>query len=137
YEGPKGEAIAPQGPYLVSLPKASSFLAKLVKEGWGNSWGLFLTSAAPFADVRKHFRHFLEVRLPDNKVVLFRFYDPRVLRIFLPTCTREETAEFFGPIRSFLMEANVPDLLLRFTPEARGARQESVPTAVPAPIPVD
>jgi hypothetical protein len=34
----------------------------------------------------------------------FRFYDPRVLRIFLPTCDQDQLLTFFGRIRSFWTE---------------------------------
>jgi len=40
-----------------------------------------------------------------GKDMYFRFYDPRVLRVFLPTCTPEELSDFFGPIAGFLIES--------------------------------
>ena len=64
--------------------------------------------------MRRHLRHFLEVQLPDGKQVYFRFYDPRVLRVFLPTCTADEINQFFGPIKQYLMEDEKPDKLLQF-----------------------
>ncbi|MBM3993075.1 MAG: DUF4123 domain-containing protein [Planctomycetes bacterium] len=106
YEGPQGEALAPHGPYLVYLPKDSPFLAMLMRDGWGNSWGVYLTSPAPFAEVRRHLRRFLEVQLPTGKVVLFRFYDPRVLRNFVPTCSDADAMHFLGPIDRFIIEAD-------------------------------
>ncbi|MBI1791635.1 MAG: DUF4123 domain-containing protein [Acidobacteria bacterium] len=95
YEGEESEALAEAAPYLVRLPKRSRLLEALVKECWGKSWGVYLTSAAPFAEVRKHFRHFLMVKTEDGKDYYFRFYDPRVLRVFLPVCTKEEVEQFF------------------------------------------
>src|SRR5205085_9278603 len=59
YEGPKGEDLAAAAPYLVSLPRGSAFVESLVREGWGDSWGIYLTSKESFKEVRKHFRHFL------------------------------------------------------------------------------
>ena len=35
-------------------------------------------------------------------------HDPRVLRVFLPTCTPDELSDFFGPIGSFLVESDQP-----------------------------
>jgi hypothetical protein len=46
---------------------------------------------------------------------VFRFYDPRVLRRFLPLCTSDELRRFFGPIESFLIETAEADALIRFT----------------------
>src|SRR5262249_7166305 len=51
YEGPKGEALAEVGPFLVGLPKRAPFLETLVREGWGNSWGVYLTCPVPFRDL--------------------------------------------------------------------------------------
>ena len=103
YEGADDE-IADWGPWLVRLPPTSPLLKSLVAEGWGQSWGIYLTCDRPFAEVRKHLRRFLTVKLPDGDQVLFRFYDPRVIRVFLTSCTPEETTEFFGPISEFLLE---------------------------------
>jgi hypothetical protein len=123
YEGAEGEKLSAVAPYLVRLPKDSPLLEVLARAGWGKSWGAFLTSDSPFADVRRHLRHFLMVKLPDGKQVYFRFYDPRVLRVYLPTCTADETRTFFGPIKCFLMEGEKPEAALRFAPGARGVQQ--------------
>lgn len=104
YEGIEGQAMADAAPYLVRLTPESPLLETLVRRGWGDSWGIYLTSLAPFAEVRKHFRRFLLVKLADGEEVYFRYYDPRVLRVFLPTCTPQEAAQFFGPIVGFLAE---------------------------------
>ena len=105
YEGTKGDKLMAFAPYLVILPKNSDFLETLVKEGWGKSWGVYLTSDRPFAEVRKHLRHFLMVDLAGEQVY-FRFYDPRVLRVFLPTCTPKEAIDFLGPIQRYLLEGD-------------------------------
>jgi hypothetical protein len=124
YEGTKGEELADFAPYLVEVSPDSPLLETMVREGWGQSWGVYLTCPQPFAEVRKHFRRFLLVKSEeDGRTLYFRFYDPRVLRIFLPTCTPAEAVEFFGPIREFLMEAADPATLIRFTPGERGAKQ--------------
>jgi hypothetical protein len=119
YEGPKGEQLAAAAPYLVRLPPGSPVLQPLIQQGWGNSWGVYLTSGQPFAEVRRHLRHFLLVQLPDGKEYYFRFYDPRVLRVYLPTCTPEESKQFFGPIGSYLVEAEEPRAVLQFRREGR------------------
>lgn len=36
--------------------------------------------------------------------MLFRFYDPRVLRLYLPTCTSTELEQVFGPVGTFFTE---------------------------------
>lgn len=114
YEGEKARELAPYAPYLVELPGDSPLAGDLAAQAFGKSYCVFLTAGASFDEVRKHFRHFLMVETEDGKEVYFRFYDPRVLRVFLPTCTPEEARRFFGPIRSFWVEAREPGTLSRF-----------------------
>ncbi|MDR3618419.1 MAG: DUF4123 domain-containing protein [Paludisphaera borealis] len=122
YDGPQTAELAFVAPYLIALPKASPFLERLVREGWGESWGVYLTCAQPFEAVRKHLRRFLTVELEGGKKVLFRYYDPRVLRIFLPTCNSNECTEFFGPIARYLVEADSQDLAFEFASDGAGTR---------------
>jgi hypothetical protein len=48
-----------------------------------------------------------------NRLV-FRYYDPRVLRVYLPTCTASELRRVFGPIECFWMESGDPEELFKF-----------------------
>lgn len=125
HEGPQAAELAFVAPYLIALPKASPFLARLVREGWGESWGVYLTSEQPFETVRKHLRRFLTVELEGGKSVLFRFYDPRVLRLFPTTCTPQERAEFFGPISRYFVEADSQGVALEFAADRAEARVHS------------
>jgi len=124
YEGVQAEVLADCAPYLVSLP-LDSFLEGLVREAWGQSWGIYLTSREPFREVRKHFRHFLLVKRESGEELYFRFYDPRVLRVFLPTCSPAQAIEFFGPVSHYVVEAEPPDTLLKFTNTPQGPRRET------------
>lgn len=55
--------------------------------------------------LRKHFRRFTRVQFEDDgRIVIFRFFDPGVLRTFLSSCTSAELETFFGPIRFFVTE---------------------------------
>jgi uncharacterized protein DUF4123 len=49
---------------------------------------------------------------PDVNPVYFRYYDPRVLRVFLPTCNTQELAAVFGPVKSFVLEDDDPNTML-------------------------
>ena len=44
----------------------------------------------------------------------FRFYDPRILRAFLPACTSDELRSFFGPVQRFYSPTGGNDGLLAF-----------------------
>ena len=126
YEGAQGAQLAHFAPYLVRVPQESALLDTLVHQAWSKSWGVFLTSDTPLKDLRTHFRHFLTVKLPDGQQVYFRYYDPRVLRLFLPTCLPEETNQFFGPVKHFLIEADDPATALHFTRGPNGAAQKQL-----------
>lgn len=120
YEGTQGEVLAEVAPYLVALPPQSRLLRTLVLEGWGRSWGVFLRCELSLGEVCRHLRQFLMVQNPRGVPLYFRFYDPRVLRAFLSTCTSQEALQFFGPIRAFYLEGSSPQELLRFRSAADG-----------------
>jgi hypothetical protein len=108
YEGKSKIDLAAVGPYLFHLNTGSGLLEWFSSEGWGNSWGVFIHTPIPFQELYRHCRRFLLVRTEDQQELYFRFYDPRVLRIFLPTCSREQLKEFFGPITYFIVEDQDP-----------------------------
>ncbi len=126
YDGAAGAQLTHFAPYLVRIPPKSPLLDTLVKQAWAKSWGVYVTCGQPLKDLRTHFRHFLTVKLPDGKQVNFRYYDPRVLRLFLPTCNVDEVAQFFGPVKHFLVEAEDPNLALHFTRGAKGAEKKEL-----------
>ena len=106
--------MAEVAPYLVRLEPDSPFALNVLEQGWGKHWGIFATSEAGIRDLRQHFRRFLTVFDPAGKALLFRYYDPRVLRSYLPTCNPEEVTMLFGPVTAFFAEADQPSTLLRF-----------------------
>lgn len=114
YEGSKAVELEDFAPYLVAVDASPTLLQLALQQGWGQSWGIYLSSTEPLSSVRKHLRRFLMVDLPEGQSVYFRFYDPRVLRSFLPTLNKEERADFFGPIDCFLMESDATSDLLIF-----------------------
>jgi pSer/pThr/pTyr-binding forkhead associated (FHA) protein len=104
YEGVKGEALAMQAPYLVRLPAESRLLEQLVLEGWSRRWGIYLTCQRPFDEVRTQLRRSLMVTNDQTgERMYFRFYDPRMLRLFLPTCGVRQKEQLFGEIEAFLV----------------------------------
>lgn len=105
YRGDAAVTMAEVAPYLVQLERASVFTSWVLEEGWGNSWGVFMNAVVPMETLRNHFRRFVYVQLPDGRTVYFRFYDPRVLRAYLPTCTPEELETIFGPVERYVMES--------------------------------
>jgi hypothetical protein len=105
YDGVEGETMAHVAPYLIRLPAGSRLLGALVREGWGSRWGVYLTSPLPFTEVRRHLRRFLMVELEESgDRMYFRFYDPRTLMTFIPSCSPRQAQEFFGSASAFFFE---------------------------------
>lgn len=129
FEGEAAHKLMAFAPYLVFFAAESKLLATLLEAGWGKSWGVYFTSAAGFMDIHGHLREMLVAEDEEGATMLFRYYDPRVLRLYLPTCTQVEIARFFGPIIRFLVEDESPDGLLHFAPAGQGLRRDAVSLA--------
>lgn len=104
YKGHLPLVLVEAAPYLVELKPKSRFAEWLAAQGWGNSWGIFFTARHDLFDVVSHFRRFILVEDEERNTLYFRFYDPRVMRVYLPTCTRDELKMIFGPARHIIME---------------------------------
>ena len=121
YDGARGGELADVAPHLLELPPDEDLLRLIVEESWGDSWGVFLRcDGVDLRELRRHLRRFLRVRDEAGKTLLFRWYDPRVLRAFLPACTAAEAAQFFGPVEAFMVEGWEGESFLRIERAADG-----------------
>ncbi|MGA9669927.1 MAG: DUF4123 domain-containing protein [Terracidiphilus sp.] len=118
YEGEQSVDLAPSGPYLAEIQQGGRLIPFLVKVGWGKSWGVFLSSKLGFVETRNHLRHFLMADIEGGQRVIFRFYDPRVMRILIPTCDAGQRTEFFGQIQHFFVESESETIVNRYSLEA-------------------
>ncbi len=142
YRGTSSEKLAAVAPYIFQFGWNSHFANWLMKKGWGHSWGVLLKSSYPLSELHKHFRKFLKVQTEAGQSLYFRFYDPRVLRIFLPTCDTAQLREFFGPIDYFIMEDEDPAIAIRYWHENGFLKTDRQPVAEliealeePSPLP--
>jgi hypothetical protein len=133
YRGELGQDLAEAAPYLIKLRRQSPLTEWMLSEGWGQHWGIFASSPLGLEALRRHFRGFLRVKNPQGKILYFRYYDPRVLRAYLPTCNRAETRTVFGPVTRYLVEAAEPGTAIEFVTDPATARpsQRNVPLATP------
>ena len=120
-------------PYLVRLYPDRPVTRWLIEEGWGSAWGVFCATDIDIDGLRLHFKKLLWVKDESGRKLYFRFYDPRVLRSFLPICTRDQREQIFGPIAMFRLEDDDGQLL---TETAAPTRRPAKPAPVPGALPV-
>lgn len=126
HRGKKAEELAWVAPYLVQLEREDDFTQWLCDDGWGNSQCIFMRSSASLDELKRHFRRYLTVYDEEGKSYFFRFYDPRVMRVYLPTCNDEEIKTVFGEVESFMLEEEDPGVLLRFLRAGQALQREEV-----------
>lgn len=93
--------------YVTRISRFSRVCDWLATEGWGRNWGFFAMCKAgtDFDEVLRHFRELMQVRLPDGRIVFFRFFDPRVWRPFLPSCDAPQLKQLFAQPVSYGCES--------------------------------
>lgn len=103
FSGDLAEPLAHVGPCLAVIGEPSAFVQKWL-EHLGSHAGVLFESAAHFEAVYAHLRSVFVATDEEGQEYFFRFYDPRVLRTFLPTCREDELREFFGPVERWIVE---------------------------------
>ncbi|MBX3265630.1 MAG: DUF4123 domain-containing protein [Acidobacteria bacterium] len=102
-------------PYVVGLIPGTPFVDWLLAEYFGKHWGIFVQSRRSLKEMRFQFRRLLTVMNEAGDPMIFRFYDPRVLNRFLPTCNPEELETFFGSVENYLTEDMEKNLMVRYS----------------------
>lgn len=114
YQGETADNLADVAPYLIRLEADTPFVRWLTIENWGKSWGVFLRASDDFQAVRRRMRRFTVAATENGQTIMFRFYDPRVLRLFLPIGEPDQLAALFTDIDFFLMEDENAEGLISF-----------------------
>lgn len=115
FRGATPDDLATVAPYLFKLSKEAHFTRWLISHGWTNSWSIFLRSTASLKQLRNHFRKFLMIYGEGGKPLYFRYYDPRVFRVFLPTCDEKQLEIIYGPVNRYFIEGEKSNELLEYT----------------------
>ncbi|WP_456024662.1 DUF4123 domain-containing protein [Pseudomonas protegens] len=134
YAGELAPSLSAAAPYLLHVDPQQPYTWRVFEEGWGQSWGIFVVVPAQVSldELRSHFRTLLRVTDPDGNLLVFRFYDPRVLRVYLPTCTAQERAAIFGPASKLIAETSTGHSLIVYPADPAGgpaARVSGWPSA--------
>jgi hypothetical protein len=114
YAGELAPEVESNAPHLVKLEQGDRGSKDLVRKAWGNSWAIFAEYRGHVSDLRRHFRRLLVAKDHMGRKLLFRYYDPRVFRAYLPTCNAEELGTVFGPAHAFWVESPDTGEALRF-----------------------
>ena len=113
FRGELEPELAQTAPYLVLLKPKTAF-TNWILSGFGRHWGIYAESRSSMMEMRKHFRKFIMVYDRAGKPLYFRYYDPRVLRTYLPNCNSEKTQTIFGPVIKYYMEGEEDGSLMCF-----------------------
>ena len=137
YRGKLPAALEDAAPWLLRLVPGHPCIEDFFARAWDRSWGILLSSTAPSWELRRHLRRFLRVRTEEGRILAFRYYDPRVLRVYLPTCTPAEIRELFGPVSCMVAEGENAGAAHVFRPTQEGldARMLLLPRPQPLAAP--
>lgn len=131
YSGDLPSDLKLAAPYLVSLDPEDRTTQYILKRGWGNNWGIFLRSTSSMGTLRRHLKGLLMVKDPRGRRLLFRYYDPRVLRVYLPTCWPNELEQVFGPVKAYLVEGAESGTMINYRLDDRGLVEKVVRLEAP------
>ena len=92
-------------PHLVELTPDDPLTQLWRGEGWGRSWGLWIEARSDLFTIWRRMRHFTQAKLPSGEgPVLFRFWDPRVFRVYMPLVEPEELAPWYEALDAYVAE---------------------------------
>ncbi len=118
FSGKLPRVLAMAAPYLVELLPDAGYTRNLINDGFGKAWGIFASSGIGMEELRKHFKTFLKVKdKSTGRSLYFRFFDPRVLRVYLPTCNSYELKHVLDPLAFCFAENEDGRKLLRYCVE--------------------
>jgi hypothetical protein len=127
FAGPLVPELEVAAPYLVRLEYQGAKTRRFITDAWGKHWGVLLRTTMSEGALLSHLRDLVTVRGPGGQTLLFRYYDPRVLRAFLPTCSEDQLQTVFGGIECFWMEDAKPGVLMNTALDRKALVVRSVP----------
>lgn len=108
FHGAMAPALGDVAPYLVPIDPDSGYL-----ENWarrlGSNAGILPATSVDLERLATHLREIFVVTDKGGQEFFFRFYDPRVLRAYLSTCTPQDLGALFGPLRALVVETASAD----------------------------
>ncbi|HMO74209.1 MAG TPA: DUF4123 domain-containing protein [Sphingopyxis sp.] len=130
YSGDYDEQTRAALPWLVRVDVDEPFAETWRNHESGRFWGIICHSDRSLADLRRQLRKVTTARLPGGRIVLFRFWDPRVFSTFIEHATPEEAGPFFRAADSFIVDLGQGDR--RRYEWSGGLRRNGMAIAAPA-----
>lgn len=98
------QAQAARAAYIVELRQDSPLLRWLIDEATTafTGWGLLMRSTRPLLTMRELARDLAEVHLPSGDRRLWRWWDPELLELFLPSCSHDQRDRVFAAGQSMV-----------------------------------
>jgi len=102
-------------PYVALMIADDEFSKWVLENALGKNAVIFINTRFSMNEMRNHLRALMTVFDENGNPMLFRYYDPRVFRKFLPMCDAEQVETFFGNIDKFFVETDDGDGLAAYT----------------------
>ncbi|KWH19604.1 DUF4123 domain-containing protein [Burkholderia multivorans] len=107
FDGTPDASLAEAGPWLFDWERASGSVRRTLSAMAGSSTGVsWLISAYPIESLANELRRRLDVRLPDGRMALLRFYDARIMADMASLMELTQRMQFFVPTFDWLVEVN-------------------------------
>lgn len=97
YQQTRYAELADVGPVLVRAEPSSNLYAEF-QSHWMATAGVRFDSPMPESSLVEHLRSLIHLRTSGDVVLLFRYYDPRILHLWLESLNDAERAHAMGPI---------------------------------------
>lgn len=100
-------SLADAGPWLFDWERAPGSARRVLSVMAGGATGVsWLISAYPIESLADELRRRLDVRLPDGRTALLRFYDARIMADMASLMELTQRMQFFVPTFNWLVEVN-------------------------------
>ena len=127
FKGNAKKDLGDQTAWIAEIDRHERLLEWLIEEGWSKRQALFALSDLPLKRFATHLRKFTKVIDADGIEHFFRFYDPQVLRQYLPVFDQKQHDLFFRGITACFVEDNRdPAMILRYRSEDGALVSEAV-----------
>jgi len=125
------DALAATAVYLMPIDPDKMPVEQFIGRRLGKHQFIFLQANASTGDLTEHFSGLLKAMDENGNLFNFRYYDPRILRVYLPTCTEEEKHIFYGPAQIFWAEDRDSGMLefpdkIEAPPEIKSAQPDKI-----------